>query len=270
MHRSDALHENERYPGWALEPAEEGDNMGLPQTEELSLPATREVSMFERLALDPSVDVAKLEKLIEMQERIMRFDAKSAFNAAYSVMQPEIPEIDEKGRILVKGTLRSTYAKLEDINHVIKPILAAHGFSIRHRTEWPEGSKVIRIIGILGHKQGHSEESTFEAPADKSEFRTDIQSQGSTVSYGRRYTIIDLLNISTRGQDKDGSTSGRPQPPNGYDNWFDDLRSVAAEGQKPFGSAWSKSSAEFKNFALQHDKQALDALKVAALKVGAA
>jgi hypothetical protein len=79
------------------------------------------VLMFERLAKDPNVDVDKLERLIAMQERILRHQAKAAFDADFAQMQPEIPIVDERGRIEVKGTLRSTYAPLEDIHEVIKP-----------------------------------------------------------------------------------------------------------------------------------------------------
>src|SRR5688572_29901797 len=106
-------------------------------------PADSVALMFERLAKDPAVDVEKLERLIAMQERIMRHNAKAAFDASYARMQPEIPIIDEHGRIEVKGTLRSTYAPLEDIHKVIKPICSQFGFAIRHRTEWPDEKKGI-------------------------------------------------------------------------------------------------------------------------------
>lgn len=228
----------------------------------------REVSMFERLALDPSVDVAKLEKLIEMQERIMRHNAKAAFDADFAAMQPDIPEIDEKGKIAVKGTVRSTYARLEDIHQAVKPVLAKHGFAIRHRTEWPKDG-AIRIVGILSHKQGHSEESCFEAPMDRSEFRTDIQSMGSTVSYGRRYTTLDLLNISTRGIDNDGSTAGRPEPPKGYEDFVFALREAATKGARAYEACWSAASVDFKNFAVNHDKHAINGIKADARTVRA-
>jgi hypothetical protein len=244
------------------------DLLTVVDASDTALAPSREVSMFERLALDPSVDVAKLEKLIEMQERIMRHNAKAAFNAAFAKMQPTIPEIDEKGKILVKGSLRSTYATLEDIHAAIKPTLAKHGFAVRHRTEWPKDG-IIRVVGILSHEQGHAEESVFEAPMDRSEYRTDIQSMGSTVSYGRRYTTLDLLNIATRQQDNDGATAGRQQPPDGYIDWLDDLRSCASDGAKVFGAAFTKSKPEFKAYALKHDKSTLDALKVQAQRVQA-
>lgn len=229
-------------------------------------------SMVERLAANPAVDVTKLEKIIELQERILAHNAKAAFDAAFSQMQPEIPEIDERGQILVKGQRRSTYAKLEDINRVIKPILKQFGFSIRHRTEWPvDKTGIIRVIGILGHKDGHSEESAFEAPMDRSEFRTDIQSEGSTVSYGRRYTTIDLLNISTRQQDDDGQKAGHKQAdvkaPAGFSDWWDDMQACADEGLGKLEAAWNKSKGEFRAHLINTNKAGWQAIKAKASAV---
>ena len=220
------------------------------------------VLMFERLATDPRVDVDKLERLIEMQRGIVRENAKAAFNAAYAQMQSAMPLIEERGQIAVKGTVRSTYAKLEDIHEAIKPVLHRFGFALRHRTEWPaDREKVIRIVGILSHEQGHAEESAFEAPMDRSEFRTDIQSMGSTVSYGRRYTTLDLLNIATKQADDDGRKAGRPQPPDGYDAFDATLPGVVAEGSKALEQVWAKAKPEFKSFMVNHAKERWAELK---------
>ena len=232
------------------------------------------VTMFERLALDPNVPVEKLEKLIELQERIMRHNAKAAFNAAFAKMQPEIPIIDEHGRIEVRGQLRSTYAPLEDIHDVIKPILARHGFAIRHKTEWPADKPgTIRIVGILTHEQGHDEDTAFEAPMDKSEYRTDIQSQGSTVSYGRRYTTLDLLNIATRKADNDGQGGRQPQPditaPAGFAEWWAVFEPMAEQGLPALMDAWNKSKLEFRNHLMKTNKRGWDALKAQASAVKA-
>jgi hypothetical protein len=227
---------------------------GLPAPAQPS--AADMLSMIERLASNPDVDVTKLEKIIDLKERVMAHDAKSAFDAAYARMQPEIPAIDEKGRITVKDQVRSRYAKLEDIQRAVKPVLAQFGFALRHRTEWPQDRKVIRIVGILAHEFGHSEESVFEAPADKSDFRTDIQSQGSTVSYGRRYTTIDLLNIETRGMDDDGRKSGRPEPPAGYDDFALALSKEAEKGLDAVQRMFSAASEDYRKYLTQHDADA--------------
>jgi len=241
-----------QQPPLVVAPTDTGENMVLSPP-----PAIAMLDMIERLASNPQVDVAKLEKIIELKERVLAHDAKSAFDAAFSRMQPDIPAITERGEIAVKGVVRSKYAKLEDIQAAVKPILAKHGFAIRHRTEWPDDKKgVIRIVGILTHEFGHAEESIFEAPMDRSEFRTDIQSQGSTVSYGRRYTTIDLLNIETRGQDDDGRKSGRPKPPDGYDAWLIALSMTGDEGIKAVEKKFGEAPPPYRTYLTQHDADA--------------
>ena len=211
------------------------------------------VQMFERLATNKDVDVEKLERLIAMRERIIALNARAAFNGAFSRMQPEMPEIAERGQLVVKGIVRSTYAKLEDIQAAIKPILKNFGFAMRHRTEWPvDKPGIIRIVGILSHEQGHFEESTFEAPMDKSDYRSDVQSQGSTVSYGRRYTTIDVLNITTRGGDNDGAPQ-KPTEPAGYDLWRDGMTEFAAEGLARLQVEFQKSKREFRAYITEHE-----------------
>lgn len=233
------------------------------------------VGMFERLARDPSVDVEKLERIIALQERIMRHNAKAAFDAAFSRMQADMPEVTERGQIAVKGVVRSTYAKLEDIHEAIKPVLKQFGFAVRHRTEWPEDRKgIIRIVGVLSHEQGHSEESVFEAPMDRSDFRTDIQSMGSTVSYGRRYTTLDLLNIATRNQDDDGRSHGRkPEPdtaePDGYATFLAGLETVSTEGTAALMECFNKSSLPLRTYLTTKQGATWNALKSVAASVKA-
>ena len=175
---------------------------------------TGPMSVFERLARDKTIDVEKLQGLITLQKDIMAVQARSAFTAAFSEMHPQLPTITKKGIIKNRaGDVQSRYAKLEDIQRAVNPILAAHGFTLRHRTEWPkEKPGIIRVVGMLSHNQGHVEESAFEGPLDKSDYRTEIQSMGSTVSYGRRYTTIDLLNITQIGLDDDGQKGVKPVP----------------------------------------------------------
>ena len=210
-------------------------------------------ALVERILTDPSADVSKLSALLDVNERVMNRAAKTAFDEAFSRMWPELPEITERGAIKKRdGSVQSRYARYEDIQAAIRPVLAKHGFALRHRTEWPDDRPgVIRIVGILsGH--GHSEESSFEAPADKSDFRSDVQSQGSTISYGKRYTTCDLLNIITRGVDNDGQQ--KPQEPEGFEEWWLDLAAAAENGTKALQDAFAKSRREFKEFATNHKR----------------
>lgn len=217
------------------------------------------VLMFERLAADPKVPVEKLERLIAMQERILAVQAKAEFFAAFARMQGEIPVISKRGEIVVDGRVRSTYAKHEDIQRIVRPILTKHGFALRHRNEFAEGGK-LRIIGILSHRAGHTEQDEFVGAADTSGSKNAIQALGSTRQYGMRYTTIALLNIASEDEDDDGVGAGNVpsthiveltpaapvQHPSGYLGWLDALRQSAMEGMPRFSAAWNDSPNSFR------------------------
>lgn len=163
------------------------------------------VVMFERLAKDPNVDVEKLERLIQMQKDVMAVQAKAAFNTAFAEMQGELPEIQRNGEIVnTKTGTVVPYALNEDLQAAIRPILKAHGFALSFRTDYPD-KDTIRVVGILTHRDGHARGTTFQAASDTSGFKNDTQGRGSVNAYGRRYTTVDLLNITTRGLDRNGA-----------------------------------------------------------------
>ena len=157
-------------------------------------------SMIERAARDPAVDIDKLERLMLMQERAIAREAKAAFDAAMSALQPELPAIGERGKALVNGQVRYTFALWEDINTAIKPVLMKHGFALTFRTDFTNG---ITVTGVLSHSAGHREETSITLPSDKSGSKNDVQAVASTVSYGKRYTAGALLNLTSHGEDDD-------------------------------------------------------------------
>lgn len=179
--------------------------------EPVSAPAVPEsaaiIQVIERAAINPDVDIDKMERLLEMQERIMERNARSAYAADLARMQPELPVIAERGGIKDRsGRVQSTYALWEDINEAIKPVLAKHGFALSFRTGQDEGR--ITVTGVLSHREGHSEETTMHLPIDTSGSKNSVQAVGSSISYGKRYTAGALLNITSRGEDDDGKAAG--------------------------------------------------------------
>jgi hypothetical protein len=225
--------------------------------------------VIQRLAENPQVDIGKLEKIIELQERILAHGAKAAFDAAFAAMQAELPVIAERGR-----TEKAKYATLEDIVEAVRPILAKHQFSLSHRTEWlPEGK--VRIVGLLAHAGGHEKTSEFVSVADASGSKNAIQALGSALSYGRRYTTLDLLNIVSRYQDDDGkATSPKapviPDEPDGFALWADDMTSVSDEGTAALTKAWNASRADHKDYAVKYRRALTEGWKATAKRVKAA
>lgn len=171
------------------------------------------ISMIERAARDPAVDIDKLERLFQMRERMDASRARMSFDAAFAAMQPELPEIDKRGKIVIRDKndretiIQSTpYALWDDTNKLIKPILAKHGFGLSFRISQTEGR--LTTTAVLSHTSGHREETSFASPIDNTGSKNNVQGWGSAFSYGKRYTGTALLNISTKGEDDDGKAAG--------------------------------------------------------------
>lgn len=225
-------------------------------------PTVDAVPMLERLAKDPAVDVEKLERLIGMQERAQERDARALFWAAFPAMQGELPEIDEHGRIMVDGTVRSGYAKNEDIQAAVRPILKRHGFALTFRERRMDDGK-LDIVGLLAHSGGHVEEDHFVTTPDDGGKMNTIQRRGSARSYGQRYVTIFLLNIVTRekqrGADDDGQGSEAPDTPNGVTALLAALEKGI--GTPTFFKSWNQAAPEDRQFITKHLKQQWDDLK---------
>lgn len=169
------------------------------------------LDVIARAARDPNVDVAKMERLFELQERVQARDAKIAYSTALAELQPLLPVISERGKILNNSKqVQSTYAYWEDVNEAIRPLLAEHGFSLSFRTG--KSGSDITVTGVLSHRDGHSEETTISLPADSSGSKNAVQAVASSTSYGKRYTAFALLNITTKGEDDDGQTATYKKP----------------------------------------------------------
>lgn len=182
-----------------------------PGSAQVVVGADAYLEMIERAARDPAVDIDKVERLMVMRERLMDRQAKGAYAAALAEMQPKLPVIERRGRIVVPAkdgkTGHSTpYALWEDVNEAIRPHLADHGFALSFRVR--KEADRIEVTGVLSHREGHSEETMLSLPMDSTGSKNNVQAIGSSVSYGKRYTAFALLNITSRGEDDDGAAAG--------------------------------------------------------------
>lgn len=158
--------------------------------------AQQDMSMASRiveLASMPDFDVAKLDKLMDLQEREMNRLAKIAFNKDFTAMQSEITTVTKS-----KQGHNYKYATLEDIVDIVRPTLEKHGFAVSFGVNTTAD---IIVTCTLMHKEGHSIETTMQLPADKTGSKNAVQAIGSSVSYAKRYTLSSLLNIATRDDD---------------------------------------------------------------------
>jgi hypothetical protein len=170
---------------------------------------TSVLQIIERMTTNPAVDVDKLERLMDMHDKVIARRAKGAYLHAFSALQVDLPSIEERG--IVKGNngkVMYTYARWEDINDILKPILAKHGFGLWFKAgDQVEGGKTI-VITLLGHRDGHVETTPVPMALDRSGAKNEQQGTGSSLSYAKKYGAGLLLNLTFRGEDDDAAAAG--------------------------------------------------------------
>ena len=177
-----------------------------------------------QLAMDPGVDVEKLDRLILIQRELIAERSKRDFMAGLSEIMPALPSIAKTGAIILKDGTKQPFARYEDIDRVVRPLLARHGFALRFTTDPIEGGK-IRVVMYVSHIGGHIEKSSVDLPVDQTGSKNATQAVGSTLSYGKRYLVTMFFNIITEGQDDDGNGGSDPIT----EQQADDLRRLIAD-----------------------------------------
>lgn len=174
------------------------------------------IQIIGRMATDPNADVDKMERMLDMQERVMNKQAESEFSQSMNAVQGLLPNVVKDAN---NGQTNSKYAKHEAIARAIKPIYTAEGLSLTFSEGDAPKENYIRIIGVLRHKSGYSEQHHLDLPLDVAGIKgsvnkTDIHGTGSTYTYGRRYLTCMIFDVST-GDDNDGN--GAVQAANPYE-----------------------------------------------------
>jgi hypothetical protein len=151
--------------------------------------AVQSNNILDIIAQNPTMDLDKMSKLMDMQERILTKQAEIEFNEAKAKLQ--FPILERTG----KGFNNKNVADISDIEKVCNPIYTKQGFSISFKCE--QTDKSVKVIGILSHQKGHKEQSEIVLPIDISGNKNAVQAIGSTITYGRRYLLMMLLNLAS-------------------------------------------------------------------------
>jgi ERF superfamily len=157
------------------------------------------LDVIARVAMDPRADVEKLERLLAMQERVIADQRKQAFMAAMGRVAPKLPEIGRHGE-----SHHGKYARLEDIDRAVRPIISEEGLSMSFDSEEVPPNKV-KVMCRLSHADGYSETKAITLAIDKSGSKNDAQAVLSTIAYGRRGLTKMFFNLIEAGEDLDGN-----------------------------------------------------------------
>lgn len=170
------------------------------------------LSVIAQAAANPQVDVPKMAMLLELQDKLLAREAENEFNRALARMNTQDLRVSKLGVVSVPGKVSYKFAKWEDMDRVIRPLMQRECFTLSFDTE-PNPAGGIIVVGELLHEGGHRRKARIPLTIDTGPGRNQLQQMGSTVSYGKRYVTEMLLNIVREEEDDDGQAGGETRQP---------------------------------------------------------
>lgn len=159
------------------------------------------------LALSQGADIAKIEMLMNLQERWEEREAMKAYNKAFAAFKAETIEII-KNISVNDGPLKGKkYADLFAVVDAATPALAKHGLSASWKMTKDEPNW-IEVTCILKHELGHSQDVSMGGPPDKGGAKNEIQARASSINYLERYTFLAITGLAAKDGDRDGNYFG--------------------------------------------------------------
>ena len=157
-----------------------------------------------RLGIEKGVDLDKMAKALEIQERFEAMQAKKAYVKAMADFKSNAPLVDKDK---VNNQYKSKYTSLGHLINTVSPVLSKYGLS----ASWDiEQNGIIKVTCKMTHELGHSECATAQAPADTSGAKNVIQQIKSTITYLKAVTFESICGLASTDAnvDDDGNCVG--------------------------------------------------------------
>lgn len=173
------------------------------------LPAQSEtgavISMFERMARDPSVPMDRIERVMDMMRQMRVDQAQEDYNEAMAATQRDLTPV---ARDSFNPQTRSKYASYHAIDKAIRPVYTKHGLGVSFDEDQSPPEGFIRVLAFVS-KGRHTKTFHYDSPivtqglAGKT-MMTLTHARASAVTYAKRYLVGMIFNLST-GEDEDGN-----------------------------------------------------------------
>lgn len=171
-------------------------------------PTQAMIALVQRLATDPSVDVGKLEKLMDLQERVIGKQQEQAFIVSMQRAQERMRVI---GKDMENSQTRSRYASYDKLDRALRPIYTSEGFSLSFDTKTSsQGPDFMTVLCYVSHIAGHTRMYSMDIPTDGkgakgNDVMTKTHATGAGASYASRYLLKMIWNVAVGEEDQDGN-----------------------------------------------------------------
>lgn len=217
----------------------------MVQQEAAPLPVVEPTNLLQiiaRAASDPNVDIDKMERLMAMKERMDAKQAEAEFNDALTACQRELGTISADA---TNPQTRSKYATYAKLDRALRPIYTKHSISISYGTEDSPKAEHVRVIAYVA-RGGHTRVYRLDVPADGKgakggDVMTKTHATGAAMSYGSRYLLRSIFNISIGEEDDDGNVASKALPEEDKDKFMAAMDLV--DSMEKWSALWQQITA---------------------------
>jgi hypothetical protein len=166
------------------------------------------LSMIERAARDPAVDIDKMERLMKMHTDMVMQKKQELFDAAMQRAQGKMRRIATDSQ---NAQTRSRYASYAALDRAVRPIYTEEGFALSFDTGEVAQADMVRVICYVSNsgftRPYHTDMPSDGKGAKGGDVMTKTHATGSAYSYGQRYLLKLIFNLAI-GEDDDGNKAG--------------------------------------------------------------
>lgn len=172
-------------------------------------PATQITPMdLLRVSVDRGDDIARIEKLMELERAWKADKAKEAFNLALAEFKkvPVVVTKDRENSQYSKPDKKAMYTSLGNLVNTVNAAMAPYGLSASWDVDQSAG---IRVTCVLTHTLGHSKSVGLSGPLDNSGSKNALQQIKSTITYLQAATFQAVTGVVSQDAtlDDDGNDS---------------------------------------------------------------
>ena len=177
--------------------------------------ATTTASPLDLILADPDklkdLPVETVERLFAVQREARADIARSEFAIAFHQAQSEMTPVRKAAR---NSQTNSMYAKAEDVDDMLKPVLLENGITTSGSSEPCDLPDTVRFVLTVRHVGGHVEKHYMDAPIDNvgmkgSPTKTRLHGTGSAEAYALRRLKCSVFDIQLVADDDGNAAGGR-------------------------------------------------------------
>lgn len=163
-----------------------------------------------------------IEKMMELQERFEKNEARKAYVKAMAEFKKDPPTILKTKHVSYTNSKNQKvewdHAVLGEIAEAIIKGLSENEFYHRWDMSQPDGNTVLTTC-IITHSLGHEERVSMSGPLDRSGGKDDLKAVSSTNTLLQRLTLLAVTGLAAKGMDNE-CTPGSSDTTK-YDEWVE-------------------------------------------------